>query len=220
MRVAKSSKQSLTGQKFKIFKSDGSSSTEKDIKEFPTLDAEKASMHLGKLLLLFMQITGREMLPPTTPVSGSAKKFLNRRVGVIVWRQKSDTGRGGVIFGPRPRSYNQKVNRKVKRLALTRALIDQADSNQICLIEKWEISEAKQSYWWFIQSIAPKSKKVLVVGEEFSENVGLAARNLPHAKLSFAQDVSPLEIVQADMIIFCENGMNKLIEKISEKNKS
>ncbi|MEC8044225.1 MAG: 50S ribosomal protein L4 [Verrucomicrobiota bacterium] len=212
--------------KFKIFKSDGSSSTEKDIKEFPTLDAEKGVDALRQVIIA-VHANNRQGNASTklrSEVSGSGKKIFKQKglgVGRAGDKRAIQRRGGGVIFGPRPRSYNQKVNRKVKRLALTRALIDQADSNQICLIEKWEISEAKTKLLnGVIQSIAPKSKKVLVVGDEFSENVGLAARNLPNAKLSFAQDVSPLEIVQADMIIFCENGMNKLIEKISEKNKS
>ena len=212
--------------KFKIFKSDGSSSTEKDIKEFPSLDAEKGVDALRQVIIA-VHANNRQGNASTklrSEVSGSGKKIFKQKglgVGRAGDKRAIQRRGGGVIFGPRPRSYNQKVNRKVKRLALTRALIDQADSNQICLIEKWEISEAKTKLLnGVIQSIAPKSKKVLVVGEEFSENVGLAARNLPHAKLSFAQDVSPLEIVQADMIIFCENGMNKLIEKISEKDKS
>ena len=212
--------------KFKIFKSDGSSSTEKDIKEFPTLDADKGIDALRQVIIA-VHANNRQGNASTklrSEVSGSGKKIFKQKglgVGRAGDKRAIQRRGGGVIFGPRPRSYNQKVNRKVKRLALTRALIDQADSNQICLIEKWEISEAKTKFLiGVIQSIAPKSKKVLVVGEEFSENVGLAARNIAHTKLSLAQDVSPLEIVQADMIIICENGMNNLIEKISENNKS
>ena len=49
---------------------------------------------------------------------------------------------GGVSFGPRPRSYNQKVNKKIKRLAMERAR-DQATAENICLIEDWEIAEPK-----------------------------------------------------------------------------
>ena len=136
--------------KFKIFKSDGSS-TEKDIKEFPTLDAEKGVDALRQVIIA-VHANNRQGNASTklrSEVSGSGKKIFKQKglgVGRAGDKRAIQRRGGGVIFGPRPRSYNQKVNRKVKRLALTRALIDQADSNQICLIEKWEISEAKQSY--------------------------------------------------------------------------
>ena len=133
--------------KFKLFKSDGSSSSDTEIKNFPTLDDGKGVDALRQCILA-VRANQRQG-------NASTKTQMKCLVQEKIYRQKGlGTGRagdkraiqrtgGGVAFGPKPRSYNQKVNSKVRKLALTRALVDQASGGSISLIEEWSIESPK-----------------------------------------------------------------------------
>jgi ribosomal protein L4 len=97
---------------------------------------------------------------------------------------------------------------------MERALVDQANAENIVLIEDWSVSEAKTKLFKnLITSIAPTAKKVLAIGDTFEDNFVLSARNLSNARLSRAQDLSPLDIVQSDQIVFSLKGLDILIAK-------
>jgi len=97
---------------------------------------------------------------------------------------------------------------------MERALVDQANSQNIALIEEWTVTEAKTKLFKnLISTIAPTAKKVLAIGDTFDDNFALAARNLSSARLSRAQDLSPLDIVQSDQIVFSLKGLDILIAK-------
>ena len=154
-------------------------------------------------------------------VSGSGKKIYRQKglgVGRAGDKKAIQRRGGGVIFGPRPRSYNQKLNKKIKRLALGRALYDQANASGICLISEWEISEPKTKLFnTLIKSIAPDSKKILIVSEKIPAEIELAARNIANTKLSTSDNLAALDIVQADKIIFSESGMNSVVSKFNKE---
>ena len=209
--------------KFKLFKPDGSLSSEKHINGFPALDDKKGVDALRQVILAVHanQRQGNASTKLRSEVSGSGKK-LHRQKGLGVGRvgdKRSIQRRGGgVIFGPRPRSYNQKVNRKVKHLALVRALCDQASAENISLIEAWEVEEAKTKIFHkIVNGIVPKTKRVLIVDDNFAESVGRAARNLPNARLGRAQDLGALDIVQADKIIISLKGIEAILAKFAKQ---
>ena len=123
-----------------------------------------------------------------------------------------------MIFGPRPRSYNQKLNKKIKKLAMERALFDQANLNNICLIENWIVDEPKtKKFKDLINQVAPKSKKVLAISDSFDDKFVLASRNLSTARIGRAQDLSPLDIVQSDQLVISLKGLDVLIAKLGAK---
>ena len=99
-----------------------------------------------------------------------------------------------------------------------RALYDQANASGICLISEWEISEPKTKLFnTLIKSIAPDSKKILIVSEKIPAEVELAARNIANTKLSTSDNLAALDIVQADKIIFSESGMNSVVSKFNKE---
>jgi ribosomal protein L4 len=103
---------------------------------------------------------------------------------------------------------------------MERALIDQANAENIVLIDDWKVSEPKTNLFKnLIGLIAPNSKKILAIGDSFETNFVLAARNLPTARLSRAQDLSPLDIVQSDQIVFSLKGLDILIAKFGVEGK-
>ncbi len=209
--------------KFELFKSDGSASGEKSIDNFPTYEGEKGLDALRQAVIAIRanKRQGNASTKLRSEVAGSGKKIFRQKglgVGRAGDKRAIQRRGGGVIFGPRPRSYNQKLNKKIKRLALGRALYDQANSQGICLITEWKVSEPKTKILHtLLKNIAPDSKRVLVVDEKFSTEVTLAARNLPKAKITTTDNLGPLEVVQADKIIFSESGMSKMIEKFHKE---
>jgi large subunit ribosomal protein L4 len=208
--------------KFKLFKPDGSSSSEKDISGFPILDDGKGVDALRQVIIAVHanQRQGNASTKLRSEVAGSGKKIHRQKglgVGRVGDKRAIQRRGGGVIFGPRPRSYNQKVNRKVKHLALERALCDQAASENISLIEAWEVKEPKTKLFnQLLNTIAPKTKRVLVVDDDFAETVGRAARNLPNARLGRAKDIGALDIVQADKIIISLKGIETILAKFAK----
>ena len=208
--------------KFKLFKADGSSSSEKDISGFPVLDDGKGVDALRQVVIAVHanQRQGNASTKLRSEVAGSGKKIHRQKglgIGRVGDKRAIQRRGGGVIFGPRPRSYNQKVNRKVKHLALERALCDQAASENISLIEAWEVKEPKTKLFnQLLNTIAPKTKRVLVVDDDFAESVGQAARNLPNARLGRAKDIGALDIVQADKIIISLKGIETILTKFAK----
>ncbi|MEL0098797.1 MAG: 50S ribosomal protein L4 [Opitutae bacterium] len=205
--------------KFKLFKSDGSVSGETEIKNFPSLEEGKGVDALRQCVLAVRANNrqGNASTKTRDEVSGSGKK---------IYRQKGlGTGRagdkraiqrrgGGIAFGPKPRSYNQKVNGKVRKLALTRALVDQANEGTISLIEEWSVSTPKTKEFASLLKTLGTDNKTLIIGDSIDQNLALATRNLPKVKVSKAIEVNALDLVGADQVVCCVKGINSLISKL------
>ena len=209
--------------KFKLFNSDGTSNGEREIKHFPALDDGKGVDALRQAVIAVHanQRQGNASTKVRSEVSGSGKKIYRQKgLGVGRAGDKNAIQRrgGGVAFGPRPRSYNQKLNKKIKRLAMERALVDQAKLDKIFLIEDWSVPQPKtKAFSGLIGTIAPKAKKILAIGDSFEDSFTLAARNLSSARLCRAQDLSPLDVVQTDQIVVSLKGLDVLLAKFGRE---
>ena len=141
------------------------------------------------------------------------------------WRQKG-TGRarqgstraphwyhGGVVFGPHPRDYDKKMNRKERRLALKSALSYKALDKELIVIDKFEIQSAKTKDVKSLLTNLDANKNVLIVVEELSENMILSTRNLKNVILLQANEINVLDIISADKMIMTEAAI-KLIEEV------
>jgi len=206
--------------KFKLYSKDGSSLDDTTVDNFPTL-AEGKGIDALRQCVLAVRANARQGNASTKTrdeVSGSGKK---------IYRQKGlGTGRagdkraiqrtgGGVAFGPKPRSYNQKTNTKVRKLALTRALIDHASDGLISLIEDLSVDSPKtKSFASVLKKIGSQST-TLLIDQDFRANVNLAARNISKVKLSKALEVGAVDIVKAEHVICSVKGMDALISKLS-----
>jgi large subunit ribosomal protein L4 len=151
-------------------------------------------------------------------VAGSNKK---------PWRQKG-TGRaragyrqspvwrgGGVAFGPHPRSYAQKLNKKVSHLAFRRALTDRIQAGQVKLVETLEISESKTKVLVsLLKSLGVKAPVLLVVAK-VEPAVSRAARNIPDVEVIRADDVSVFHLVRYPAIVASRAGMEKIKARLS-----
>ena len=130
--------------------------------------------------------------------------------GAKPWRQKG-TGRarqgstraphwrhGGIVFGPHPRDYDKKMNRKERRLALKSALAYKAIDNELVVIDAFKLESAKTKEVVSVLENLKVSKNVLIVVDELDENMVLATRNLSNVILLEASEINVLDIISTD----------------------
>jgi len=145
--------------------------------------------------------------------------------GIKPWRQKG-TGRarqgstraphwrhGGVVFGPHPRDYDKKMNRKERRLALKSALAYKAIDNELVVVDSFKLESSKTKEVVGILNNLKVSKNVLIVVDELDENMVLATRNLSNVILLEANEINVLDIISSDYMIVTEKAI-KMIEEV------
>ncbi|MHB8261468.1 MAG: 50S ribosomal protein L4 [Bacteroidia bacterium] len=121
---------------------------------------------------------------------------------------------GGRVFGPRPRDYSFKLNKKVKRLARISALTYKAKDKAITIIEDFNFEAPKtKNYSELLVNLNLIGKKTLLVLPEHNKNVYLSARNLQGAKVVNATDINTYDILNAGNVIIAEGSL-KVIENI------
>ena len=141
------------------------------------------------------------------------------------WRQKG-TGRarqgsiravqwvGGGNYGtPVPRDYSKKQNRKERQLALRSALSDKANEKAIMILENISLATPKtKEMLGILESLKVADKKVLLVVNEFEDNLILASRNISNLVLISAEEINVLDIVGTDVMIITEEALKKVEE--------
>lgn len=133
------------------------------------------------------------------------------------WRQKG-TGRarqgsiraaqwyhGGVVFGPTPRDYDKKMNRKERRLALKSALAYKDIEKAIIVVDSLSLETNKtKDMLNILSNLKVADKKVLIVVDELNENLILATRNIANVMLLETSEINTLDIVSADVMVMTE----------------
>lgn len=151
-------------------------------------------------------------------ISGSTRK-LHRQKGTGGSRKgdiNSPLFPGGArVFGPRPRDYEQKLNKKVKRLARRSALSAKAKTGSIVIVEDFNFDAPKTKTFVDMLSKLNVGKKSLVVVAEQNENAHLSSRNIPNTKLVRAQDVNTYEIMYANTLVLSEGSIQKIVETLA-----
>jgi large subunit ribosomal protein L4 len=121
---------------------------------------------------------------------------------------------GGRVFGPQPRDYGFKLNKKVKALARKSALSYKAQDKDLTILEDFNLDQPKTKlYLQILNSLAVSDKKTLMVIPKSDSNVVLSGRNLPKAKIALASNINTYDVLNADKLILCE-GSIEIIENI------
>jgi len=124
---------------------------------------------------------------------------------------------GGRVFGPKPRDYSFKLNKKVKVLARKSALAYKAQDNAIVVVEDFYLDAPKtKDFVNIVKNLKVDSKKVLLVLPEVEKNVYLSARNLQKAEVMTAAQVNSYKVLNADVVVITENSL-KVIDEILTK---
>ncbi len=118
---------------------------------------------------------------------------------------------GGRVFGPRPRSYDQKVNKKVKRLARKSALSYKAKSKAIMIIEDFDFSKPNtKDYLSILKALDLQAKKTLMVLNGGKKNIYLSSRNLKNSNVVVSSELNTYEITDATNVLILESAVDGL----------
>jgi large subunit ribosomal protein L4 len=178
------------------------------------------AIYLDVKQILANQRQGTHKSKQRNEVHGTTKKFKRQKGtgGARSGSRKSPlyVG-GGRVFGPEPRDYTFKLNKKVKRLARISALSHKAKANSITVIENLDMQSAKtKEYVNLLNSLQLNDKKTLLVLPESNNNVYLSSRNLGHSKVITASDLNTYDILNAHNLVLVEASL-PLIEKTLSK---
>lgn len=161
---------------------------------------------------LAAQRQGTHKVKTRAEAQGSSKK-LHRQKGTGGSRKGNLRNPlykgGGSIFGPKPRKYHQKLNRKVKDLARIGALSAKASENKIWILEdacmEMEAPKTKQ-FLNILNNLNTESRSTLVVMPEYNDHVARSIRNVPSVKGAVLSDVHTYDILKAEALVFSESA--------------
>jgi large subunit ribosomal protein L4 len=118
---------------------------------------------------------------------------------------------GGRVFGPKPRDYRTKLNKKVSILARKSALTYKAQDNAIVVVEDFSLEAPKTKEFINIaKNLKVDGKKILMVLPEANKNVYLSARNLQRAEVLEARKINTYKILNADVLVVTENSLKEI----------
>lgn len=124
---------------------------------------------------------------------------------------------GARVFGPKPRDYGFKLNKKVKILARKSALAYKAQENAIVVVDQFNMDAPKtKDFLNIAKNLKVEGKKTLVVLPEINKNVYLSARNLQKAEVMRANDINTYKVLNADVLVIAEESL-KTIEAVLNK---
>ena len=120
---------------------------------------------------------------------------------------------GGRIFGPKPRNYGIKLNKKVKTLARASALTSKLSKGQIIVIEDFSFDAPKtQRFIGILKKLKVDDKKTLLVTSDYEKEVYLSSRNLKSSKVMAAKDLNTYEVLYANTLIISEAAVEVIKE--------
>ncbi|OUW15459.1 MAG: 50S ribosomal protein L4 [Opitutales bacterium TMED158] len=203
--------------KLKVFNNDGSESGESEF-DIPVFED-------GKGLQALKEVVVAQAANIRQGSANSKTRGEVRGGGKKPWRQKG-TGRaragssrspiwvgGGVVFGPKPRDYSKKINKKVRQLAFNRALFERANDGSLVVIDALDIAPAKTKVAnELIGKVAPKGTVLLVDGT-YSETTAQSISNIARILPEEAATVSISELLQCDSIIVTRAAIEALIAR-------
>jgi large subunit ribosomal protein L4 len=147
-------------------------------------------------------------------ISGSSKKLKKQKGtgGARAGNIKSPLFKGGGrVFGPTPRDYSFKLNKKVKDLARKSALSYKLKDSSISVLEDFNFESAKtKSYVTMLNALSLADKKTLLVVPETSKNVVLSGRNIQNTKITTAEQINTYDLMNADTVIIAESSLTKV----------
>ena len=169
---------------------------------------------------LAAQRQGTHKSKERSEITGSTRKLIRQKGGGGARRGdiKSPVLRGGGrVFGPRPRDYWFKLNKKVKLLARKSALSYKAQQNGIVVVEDFDFAAPKtKEAVNLLNNLKVSDKKVLVLLPEVKKNVYLSARNIQRVEVMTASALNTYTVMNANVLVVTENAL-KLIDETLNK---
>jgi large subunit ribosomal protein L4 len=166
------------------------------------------------------QRTGTACAKTVGEVSGTNKK---------PWRQKG-TGRaragstqsplwpgGGVVFGPRPRDFTKKVNKKVRSLAFRKAISERLKAGDVVIVDDFKLATHKtRDFLAVLGTLKLTGRTVMLVSSE-DKNLAIASRNVPNVELTSGEKLNTYDTLLCDKIVFTKAALEKVALRLSAK---
>ena len=172
------------------------------------------AIYLDVKQYLAVQRQGTAKSKERSEMSGSTRKLGRQKGGGGARRGDINSPvlvGGARVFGPKPRNYDFKLNKKVKALARRSALSYKAQEGAIVVVEDFNFEAPKtKSFIEVVNNLKVADKKVLVVLPEANKNVYLSARNLQGAKVAIASDINTYGVLNAGVMVVTENALGKI----------
>ncbi|MBM3423090.1 MAG: 50S ribosomal protein L4 [Chlorobi bacterium] len=172
------------------------------------------AMYLDVKSILANRRQGTHKAKTRAEVRGGGKKPY-RQKGTGNARQGSTRSPlmvgGGTIFGPQPRSYEQKVNRKVKQLARRSALSTKAQAGQIVVVEDFKLGEIKtKPVADILKNLGLAEKKTLMLTPEYDMVIARSGRNIEALNIMTAEKASTYDILDSQAVVFQKTALKKI----------
>lgn len=178
------------------------------------------AMYLDVKQYLANQRQGTHKSKERNEVAGSTKKIKKQkgtggaRAGSI--KSPLFVG-GGRVFGPKPRNYSFKLNKKLKTVARVSALSQLAKDNKVALIESFSLETPKTKEFIAILNNIKSTGKTLVVIPTADQNIVLSGRNIPKVKVATASDLNTYDLLNAERVVLLEESVNIIENLLSTK---
>ena len=181
------------------------------------VDANEHAVYLDVKQYLANKRQGTHKSKERSEVSGSTRKLHKQkggggsRIGDI---NSPVLVGGGRVYGPRPRDYRFKLNKKVKQLARKSALTYKVQDSQLIVVEDFNFEAPKtKDFVNFAKNLKVDGKKILLVLPGQNKNVTLSARNIPYAQTMVVSDINTYALMNSNAVIVTESSLD-FINKI------
>lgn len=184
------------------------------------IEPKDHAIYLDVKQYLAAQRQGTAKSKERSEMSGSTRKLGRQKGGGGARRGDINSPvlvGGARVFGPRPRNYDLKVNKKVKTLARRSALSYKVQENALIVVEDFSFEAPKtKSFVEIVNNLKIADKKVLMVLPGSNKNVYLSARNLQRAKVAIASDINTYGVLNAGVLVVTESAVAQ-IESVLNK---
>ncbi len=186
---------------------------------FPFVEDGKGNQAVHDVVVAYQaaQRSGTACTKNAGEVNGTNKK---------PWRQKG-TGRaragsfasplwrgGGVVFGPKPRSYRKTVSKGTRQLALRKALGERLKAGDVIVVDDFKLESPKTKGFLSVLLALEIDGTALLVSAESNQNLNLASRNVPLVQLSTSSNLNTYEVLRYDKLIFTRSALDKVQERL------
>ena len=189
-------------------------------KEVFGIEPNDHAIYLDVKQYLAHQRQGTHKSKERAEITGSTRKIKKQkgtgtaRAGSI----KSPIFRGGGrVFGPKPRNYTIKLNKKLKDVARKSALSYKATDKEISILEDFSFDAPKtKNYTGLLTNLSVSDKKTLLVLSQDDKNVVLSSRNLKNAAVTTVDSINTYDVLKADRLLLCEGSIEKIVNLLSK----
>ena len=178
-------------------------------------------VYLAVKQYLAAQRQGTHKVKTRAEVQGASRK-LHRQKGTGGSRKGNIRNPlykgGGTVFGPKPHSYDFKLNKKVKDLAKMSALSHKVKNNALVIVEEIQFEALKtKQVADALKNLQFENKKTLFVLDQYNDNLYLSLRNMPKVESTLLADMSTYDIVHAEVLVLSENAAKIFTEELKEE---